>query len=55
MNGDGVANGKDISPFVAAVLAGSTTTADLCPGDFDGSGLMDLGDVAAFADTLANL
>jgi hypothetical protein len=45
MNGDGVTNGLDIQPLLDAVLAGSTNPTLLCHGDFDGSGVMDIGDV----------
>jgi hypothetical protein len=33
-NGDAACNGKDIKPFVTAVMAGSTAAADVCVFDF---------------------
>jgi len=52
INADGLADGRDVSPFVAAVLAGSTGPADLCAVDFSESGVVDFADVAGFAAAL---
>ena len=54
MNADGVTNGRDVKGFTDAVLAGSTSTSDTCPGDFSLSGVMDIADVAGFVAVLTN-
>lgn len=48
LDGSGITDGKDIPPFVEAVLAGSEGIYDLCRCDFDESCVTDLGDVAGF-------
>jgi hypothetical protein len=52
MDGDGDTNGDDISRFIEAVTSGSTASADLCPGDFDRNGAMDMADVAPMVSAL---
>jgi hypothetical protein len=52
MDGDGVTSGGDIPEFIIAVTSGSTDPADLCPGDFDHNGTMDLADVADMVSAL---
>ena len=49
-----VADGLDIAPFITAVLAGSTSQADVCPGDFSGNSAMDADDITPFTDALVN-
>jgi hypothetical protein len=52
MDGDGVTNGDDISRFIDAVTSGSTASGDLCPGDFDRNGAMDMADVNPMVSAL---
>ena len=52
MNGDTAANGLDAHPFVGAIIAVSTDPTDLCHGDFDASGTVDIGDVPGFVAVL---
>jgi len=52
MTHDCKTNGRDMQPFVNAVRAGSIAIDDLCPGDFNGNGTMDAGDVPGFVAAL---
>jgi hypothetical protein len=52
MNTDGAADGADIQGFTDAVVAASTLPADLCPGDFDDSGVLDPPDIQPFVAAL---
>ncbi len=52
MTKDCVTNGRDIQAFVAAVVAGSSAAGDLCSADFDGNGVIGVGDVAGFVGSL---
>ena len=45
MDGSGDVDGADLQLFVNAILDQSVDTADLCPGDFNDNGVMDVGDV----------
>lgn len=55
VNVSGAGDGADIGPFTAAILAGSTAASDLYHADFDGSGIMDVGDVDGFVQKLLGL
>ena len=44
MNGDGSTDGRDIQQFADALVGASTEPDDLCRGDFNGSGVVDLVD-----------
>ncbi len=55
MNGDGVADGDDISPFCSALINGSTAAADVCAGDFSANLRVDSTDTPAFIGTLLGL
>jgi|CXWL01.1.fsa_nt_gi hypothetical protein len=55
VNVSGLGNGLDIEPFVTALLAESTAASDLYHADFNGSGIIDAGDVAGFAQKLVGL
>lgn len=48
----GSADGRDIAPFVAAVIAGSTDPTALYHADFSGNGVIDLDDVPGFVQKL---
>lgn len=52
MNGDESIDARDIAPFVAAVLAESGDLTDICHGDFDDSGAMDVADVGGLVDAI---
>ncbi|MFO0974659.1 MAG: choice-of-anchor tandem repeat NxxGxxAF-containing protein [Phycisphaerae bacterium] len=52
MNVDTQANGADVQPFTAALLAGSTTSGDLCHGDFSANAVIDAADVTGFVQKL---
>jgi len=54
LDGNGQADGRDISHFVDCVLTGSTSGGACPPGDFDNSGDVDAADVAAFVTALIN-
>jgi hypothetical protein len=55
VNVSGVGDGTDIVPFVAALLAESTSASDLYHADFNGSGIIDPGDVDGFTRKLVGL
>lgn len=55
MNADDDVDGEDIEFFVPAVLESSTAANDVCPGDFNGNGIMDIGDVSGFVSALLNV
>jgi hypothetical protein len=52
MDADGVTNGRDLQQFFEAILAGSTSPADVCPGDFSANGVMDLDDIPGMVSAL---
>lgn len=52
MNNDDLVDGDDVQLFTGAVLAESTVDNDVCRGDFDLSGVVELGDVAGMVDAL---
>ena len=52
MNEDTAADGGDIQAFVDAVMAMSADPVDLCHGDFDAGGVIDLPDVPGFVAAL---
>ncbi|MBK8269651.1 MAG: hypothetical protein IPK83_15680 [Planctomycetes bacterium] len=52
MNLDGMVDGMDIQLFTAAVIEGSTSAVDICKADFDGSYVIESGDVEAFVIAL---
>ncbi|MEE8169405.1 MAG: hypothetical protein V3T70_02545 [Phycisphaerae bacterium] len=54
MNGDTGTDGEDIEIFVTALINGDMSPAVLCPGDFDGSGLIDPPDVPGMVSALLN-
>ena len=54
MNASGSTNGRDIGPFVTAVLNNSTNPNDLCAGDFNGDGTMTAVDVSGMVNRLLN-
>jgi hypothetical protein len=52
INHDCLTNGKDIPPFVTALLTSSTAVTDICPADFNLSGAIDVGDIAPLVNEL---
>lgn len=52
MNKDCATNGRDIQPFVAALVAGSTASPDCCSADYDGDQTIEPGDLAGFVASL---
>lgn len=52
MNVDTTTNGRDVQPFVAALLAGSTLSGDLCHGDFSNNSVIDSADLGGFVAAL---
>lgn len=52
INGDFVANGRDIRPFVTAVITHSTALNDVCAADYDHDGAVDRDDVVPFINRL---
>ena len=52
VNGDGQTDARDIQGFVAVLLNGSASGAELCAGDFNHNGSVDAGDVALFVALL---
>jgi hypothetical protein len=55
LSGDGLANGADIRDFVEAVMTASTVREDVCPGDFNNNGVVDLGDANGMVNKLLGL
>jgi len=55
LSGDGVANGRDIRPFVECVSAATVVHGTCDCGDFNSSGTTDLADVSHFVNFLLNL
>lgn len=47
-NCDGLSNGADVQPFVAAMASGWSAGCSSCAGDFDGNGTVSTFDVAMF-------
>lgn len=54
MNADTAANGADVQRFTSALVAGSSAFADICPGDFNNSGIVDLPDMGGFVSAMLN-
>jgi len=52
MNHDQSLDARDIQQFTRAIVTHSTELRDTCPGDFDDSGIVDLGDLADFVNLL---
>jgi hypothetical protein len=52
MDGDTHTNGRDVQRLSQAMVSASTAFADTCPGDFDDSGTVDLGDIPGFVGVL---
>lgn len=52
INGDVAVDGRDVQPFVTALITGNPDPAVVCPGDFNGSLLIDAGDVAGMVGAL---
>ncbi|HWL93163.1 MAG TPA: hypothetical protein VNT79_06485 [Phycisphaerae bacterium] len=52
MSRDCAADGRDVQPFVAALLAQSTQPMELCPGDFNADGTIEPGDIPGFVNSL---
>lgn len=45
-------NGRDIQPFVTALLENSMAISDVCPSDFNLNGAIDVGDIPGFVHQL---
>ena len=52
MNHDGLVDGRDIDPFVKALLSADPTSGELARGDFDANGVLDLVDVGLLVTRL---
>jgi len=52
VNGDLLANGRDVRPFVTAVITHSTALSDVCAADYDHDGAVDRDDVVPFINRL---
>ena len=52
LNGDTATNGLDIFPFVDGIVNGTADATMTCSGDFDDSGVLDLGDVPGMVSAL---
>lgn len=52
VNGDGTADGRDIAPFISAVVSGSGSPAVLRRADVNASGAADVQDIPVFVDDL---
>lgn len=46
VNGDGIANGRDIAEFTQAAISASSAVNQICAADFSDNGLIDAGDVS---------
>ncbi len=55
LNGNGRADGRDIAPFVTALLSASNTQSELCHIDFNANDVIDPGDVPGFVQLLLGL
>ena len=54
MNHDGTPNGRDVQAFTDALLTGGAEWPDVCSGDTDADGTLDIGDVPAFVSCMLN-
>jgi hypothetical protein len=52
MNHDGLVDGRDIGPFLEALMSSQFTAGAVARGDFSGNGTLDPADIAPFAGTL---
>jgi hypothetical protein len=52
MDGDSLTNSADIAAFITAFTHASTDPADLCPGDFNRNGMIDMDDVPGLVSAL---
>lgn len=55
LDGNGVADGRDLDEFVAAALAQSSAASDVCHADFNADNVVDVLDIQAMTEWLVDL